>query len=259
MKLRTHVWNHLRSPEIAAAQRAGAVVLIPTGATEQHGAHLPMDTDILSATTIALRAAEQVEDIPVLVANISHIGFSPECMEHPGTLSVRLETFVAIITDVVKCISTHGFHKIMIVNGHGANIAPLKAAAWQLTTDGYPLAICTYWELITEEQAKLLNGPLSHVRHACEFETSVMLHLRPEGIEMDEAVDDLSPPWNPQLSRDPLLAEGIFFPSVFRREGHGLVGGPTFANPETGEKLVAAAATRLARAVRVFHETDLGQ
>ena len=258
MKLRTHIWNEMRSPEIAEAQRAGAVVLIPTGATEQHGAHLAMDVDILSATTVALRAAEQVKEFPVLVANISHIGFSPECMEHSGTLSLRLETFIAMITDVVKSIHASGFRKIMVVNGHGGNVPPLRAAAWQLTTDGYPLAIVTYWELIVEEQSRFLCGPGDHIRHACEFETSMMLEIRPEGVDMDKAVDCVHPPWNPKLKRDPLRGEGVFFPSVFRKSGPGLVGAPTYSKPETGGKLLGAASDKLARVVRIFRETDLG-
>jgi creatinine amidohydrolase len=259
MKLRTHVWNQLCSPEIAEAQRAGAVVLIPTGATEQHGAHLPMDIDILAATTVAMRAAEQVEDFPVLVANVSHVGFSPECMEHPGTLSLRLETFVAMMQDVVKCIHGHGFRKIMAINGHGGNIPPLRAAAWQLTTDGYPLVIVTYWELIVDEQSRFLCGPIDHIRHACEFETSMMLHMRPDGVAMDKAVNCLHPPWNPKLERDPLRGEGVFFPSVFRKSGPGLVGAPTYAKPETGERLLNAAAAKLAKVVRTFRDTDIGQ
>jgi creatinine amidohydrolase len=258
MKPRTHNWNALRSPEIAEAARAGAVVLIPTGATEQHGAHLPMDTDIISSTAVANRAAELVES-PVLVASVAHVGFSPECMEHPGTLSLRLETFIALITDVVKSIHAHGFRKVMVVNGHGGNIPPLRAAAWQLTTDGYALAIVTYWELIAEEQKRFLRGPVDHVRHACEFETSFMLHLRPDGVKMDMAVDSVTPPWNPQLTKDPLRNEGVFFPSVFRRTGPGLVGVPSFATPETGRMLFDAAAEKLAAVVRIFRDTDLGQ
>lgn len=259
MKLRTHSWNALRSPEIAEAAKAGAVVLIPTGATEQHGAHLPMDTDIVSSTAVANRAAELVEEFPVLVASIAQIGFSPECMEHPGTISVRLETFVAMITDVVKSIHAHGFRKIMIVNGHGGNIPPLRATAWQLTTDGYALAIVTYWELIVEEQKRFLKGPVDHIRHACEFETAFMLHLRPAGIEMDLAVDSTTPPWNPKLAHDPLRNDGVFFPSVFRRTGPGLVGAPSHATAETGRQLFDAASSKLAAMVRVFRDTDLGQ
>ncbi len=258
MNLRTNVWNELRSPEIGEAAREGAVVLIPTGATEQHGAHLPVDTDIVSSTAVAMRAAEQVDEFPVLVANAGHLGFSPECMEHPGTISLRLETFVAMIADIVKSIYEHGFDKVMVVNGHGGNIPPLRAAAWQLTTDGYPLAITTYWELIVDEQKQYLQGPVHHIRHACEFETSMMLHLRPEGVEMDLAVDSTTPPWNPNLASDPLRNEGVFFPSVFRRAGPGLVGAPSFATAETGKKLFEAAATKLANVVRVFRNTDLG-
>ena len=258
MKPRSHVWNELRAPEIAEAASAGAVVLIPTGAIEQHGAHLPVDTDIVSATAVALAAAARVEEFPVLVAKTISVGFSPECMEHPGTISLRLETFVAVITDVVRSIQTHGFTRLMVVNGHGGNIPAVRAAAWQLTTDGHPLAVVTYWELIEAEQKRHLRGPIDHIRHACEFETSMMLHLRPEGVAMEKAVDCLAPPWNPRLDRDPIRAEGVFFPSVFRRTGPGLVGAPSHGTGATGEALFDAAAAKLANAIRTFRATDLG-
>jgi creatinine amidohydrolase len=259
MKGTQHIWNRLRSPQIAAAAAAEAVVLVPTGATEQHGAHLPMDTDIFAASSVANRAAALVQDFPVLVANVADIGYSPGSMEHPGTLSLRLETYVAMITDVVQCIHAHGFRKIMIVNGHGGNIPALRAVAWQLTTDGYAVAIVTYWELIAAEQKRVLTGPLDQIRHACEFETSLMLHLRPDGIEMGDAVDSTSPPWNPQLEKDPFRDKGAFFPSVFRRTGPGLVGAPSFATAAKGKVLFEVAASKLAETIRVFRATDVGQ
>lgn len=258
MQAGRHVWNALRSPQIAEAAEAGAVVLIPIGATEQHGAHLPMDTDIYSARAVANRAAELVDDFPVLVANVAEVGFSPGSMEHPGTISLRLETFVALVTDAVRSIAAHGFGKVMLVNGHGGNIPPLRAAAWQLTTDGYPVAVVTYWELIVAEQKRTLTGPLDQIRHACEFETSFMLHLRPDGIEMDLAVDSTTPPWNPNLQADPFRDGGVFVPSVFRRSGPGLVGAPSYATAATGKVLFEAAAAKLAGMIRVFRDTDLG-
>lgn len=75
---------------------------------------------------------------------------------------------------------------------------------------------------------------------------------------MAKAVDCVHPPWNPKLKRDPLRGEGVFFPSVFRKTGPGIVGTPTYAKAETGTKLLDAAADKLARVVRIFRETDLG-
>lgn len=259
MVLRTHIWNQLRSPEITEARDAGAVVLVPTGATEQHGPHLPMDTDIFSATTVSLRAAELVETIPVLVANILNVGFSPHHMAHPGSLSVRLETFAAVMSDVVKNIWSHGFQKILIVNGHGGNIAPLLSIGNQLTTDGYPVAVCSYWDLIKEECKDILEGSLKTVGHACEFETSVLLHLRPEAVDISAAVTDFRSPWNPDLERDVVTEAGVTFPPVFRKESTGILGDPTLATADKGKELVDAASYKLANFIRLFHEIVLGQ
>lgn len=259
MKLRTHTWNQLRSPEIAEARNAGAVVLIPTGATEQHGAHLPLDTDILSATTVSLRAAELVEEVPVLVANVLHVGFSPHHLAHPGTLSLRLETFVAVLTDVVKNIWSYGFRRILIVNGHGGNIAPLISVGNQLTTDGMPVAVCSYWDFTNQEREDVLEGSRKSVGHACEFETSILLHLRPEAVNQPAAVRDFRPPWNPRLDQDVLTEAGVAFPPVFRAESTGVLGDPTLATADKGQIFIEAASRKLANFIQLFQQTDIGE
>lgn len=251
MKPRTHVWNRLRSQEIIEAQRAGAVVLIPLGATEQHGRHLAAHTDILIARQVCLKVAAAAEN-PVLVADVLSVGFSPEHMAVPSAISLRLETFTTIVADVVRSIWRHGFHRIVVVNGHGGNMRPLRALALDLTRERIELGVCTYWETLLSEQADLLKGPVKYVRHAGEFETSLMLHLCPQAVDMDAATDSLAPPWNPQLDSDPLAAAGIFFPSVVRPTSRGHVGAPTFASQKTGKALFEAAVAKLVHIVEAF-------
>lgn len=257
MKLRTHTWNELRSPEIEMAREAGAIVLVPVGSTEQHGSHLPLNTDILSATRVALGAAELSENPPVLVANVVSVGFSPHHMMRPGAISLRLETFTAIVHDVVRSLQRHGFRKIIFVNGHGGNTAPLSAVAHQLATDGMPMVFCSYFDLIREEIGESLEGSRKTVGHAGEFETSLLLHLRPNSVDFDAAIDVSSPPWNPELPRDPIMDAGGTFPPIFAPNSTGVLGDARKGNAKMGEKLFEVAVRRLGDLVRAVAETDL--
>jgi creatinine amidohydrolase/Fe(II)-dependent formamide hydrolase-like protein len=112
----------MRRGEIAEAAREGAVVIVPMGAIEQHGPHLPLNTDIYDALAIAQRAAELVEEFPVLVAPPIWWGLSNEHMDLPGTINVRLETLTAVVSDVCHSIHAHGFDKIVLLSGHGGTL-----------------------------------------------------------------------------------------------------------------------------------------
>lgn len=256
MKLRSYVWNELRSPEITIARNAGAVVFVPIGATEQHGAHLPLNTDILSVTSIALAAAKRSKEPPILVAQVANIGFSPHHMMHPGTISLRLETFTALIRDVVTSLHRHGFHKIILVNGHGGNIAPSSAIAHQLTADGMPVVFCSYWDLILSDIAEALEGSRKTVGHAGEFETSLLLHLKPQGVNLEEAVDESRPPWNPKLLHDKIMEIGAMFPPVFVEDSTGVLGDASRGSADKGRMLFEASVRRLVDLARLVAETD---
>src|SRR5439155_3312950 len=125
--LRTVYWQKLRRPEIAAARDAGAVVLLPVGSTEQHGAHLAVDMDAMGATAVSARAAEQVTEFPVLVAPTVWSGYSPHHMENPGTITLPFDTFAAVLTDVVDSIMRPGFRHVFLINAPGGNIGHLSA------------------------------------------------------------------------------------------------------------------------------------
>lgn len=257
VKLSSHVWNELRSPELAAAKEAGAVVLVPIGATEQHGAHLPVNTDIVTATSVSLAAAERIANPPVLVVETASLGFSPHHMLHIGTISLRLETFIALLRDVVISIDRHGFKRIILVNGHGGNIAPLSAFAHEMAGDGLPVLFCSYWDLIKEEIAETMTGWRKAVGHAGEFETSLMLYLRPDHVDPAAAVEEKRPPWNPALASDPIMAAGATFPPLFAANSTGVLGDAIAGSAEKGRVLFDLAADRLVELVRTVAETEL--
>jgi creatinine amidohydrolase len=255
--MRSVFWQSLRRPEIVAARDAGAVVLIPVGSTEQHGAHLAVDMDVRTATAVCARAATQVAEFPVLVAPPVWSGYSPHHMENPGTITLRFDTFSAFLTDVVDSIRQHGFPHIVLVNGHGGNIAHLTGLANKLGTSGRPVVQTSWWNFVSDDFRQILDGDLKGVGHACEAETSCYLSIDPSGVDMTLAVTHYADSHLVAIDAEAFAAAGVGFPAIFRSSSPGVHGDPTLASAEKGERILAIAAHRLAEFVRVYRSTDL--
>jgi creatinine amidohydrolase len=163
-----HRLAHVTREEALARAAAGAVVLLPVGALEQHGAHLPVGTDALTVEAVCLRAAERAED-DVLVAPPLAYGFSPHHVRFGATVSLSLETFVALVREVVAALREWA-PRVVVVNGHGGNRGPLTALALETGVE-----VASWWELVGD---RLRDG--GSVGHAGDTETSVMLALAPE-------------------------------------------------------------------------------
>lgn len=257
MNLRTVYWQRLRRPEIAAARDAGAVVLIPVGSTEQHGAHLNVDMDARTATEVCARAAERVDDFPVLVAPTIWSGYSPHHMENPGTITLRFDTFAALLTDVVDSIRRHGFQHLVLINGHGGNIGHLTAVTNKLGTSGRPVAQASWWNLVGDDFGAILDGELKGVGHACEAETSCYLAIDPAGVDLDQAIRHLEGSYLVPIDEAAFQTARMGFPAVFRGGSAGVHGDPTLATAAKGELILNRAADRLADFIRAFRQTDL--
>ena len=138
----------MRRPELEDRMREEAIVIEPVGSTEQHGPHLPVDTDIHDAFEIGVRAAQGIEDFRVLVAHPIWSGFSTRHIGFVDTISLRMPTFANLITDVYDSICAHGLRKIALLNGHGRNMGVLTSTAMELSREETSVAVITYWRLI---------------------------------------------------------------------------------------------------------------
>jgi len=226
------LWQELRRTEFENAVKGDAVVIIPVASTEQHGHHLPVNTDANCCLTIALRAAEAVvDDFPVLVLPTIWTGYSPHHMPHPGTVTLKYHTFVELLTQVAASIHAHGFQKILFLNGHGGNSAVVAAMRTKLAAEeGISVVGYTYWELpsVSEEWKRISQSDKGFVGHAAEIETSMQLYLQPELVDMGAAV------WVP-----------------------GVFGDPSTATREKGERLHNAAVNALVGILRDYHSGKL--
>lgn len=242
-------WDRLTAPALVQAARDKTVVIIPLGATEQHGPHLPTQVDWRLAYEVSQRAARLMQGRQrALVTPAIPFGMSEHHMSLGGTLTLNFSAMAAVVGCVVRSAARHGFERIFVLNGHGGNIAALETIITELTIElKLPLAGGTYWQIAADS----IRGILQHqgvVLHACEAETSMLQALSPETVR----------PLDPSL-RSPLVPglsaiEGVN-PGVYRwqqlrtRSPLGLIGEAWAATPEKGRRLLDAIAGDVADAL----------
>ncbi|HJP76004.1 MAG TPA: creatininase family protein [Pseudonocardiaceae bacterium] len=170
-------WAELNREQLTAALPQ-ALVILPIGATEQHGPHLATGTDALLASTVAGRAAAmaaQRSSRPLLLTPTLPIGASDHHFPFGGTLSFRQETLLAVLGDLARSVARCGGLRLVLVNGHGGNQGICQAAAALAATEhGLAVACVDYWRFASDPGGGLIPG------HAGEFETSMVLAVDPE-------------------------------------------------------------------------------
>lgn len=164
-------------------EEAESLVVLPVGATEQHGPHLPVGTDYFTIAAVAEEAARIASaEIPVIVAPALPYGSSDHHLPFGGTLSLRTETYYRVLRELLESLATDGFRRVFVINGHGGNheLAELAARDVALTKE-LDVAAASYWAIAWD--ALVAEGAHLGRRlpgHAGDFETSLMLALRPD-------------------------------------------------------------------------------
>jgi creatinine amidohydrolase len=234
----------MTAPEIRALPRDSTLIVAPVAAMEQHGPHLPVSTDTILAGAVA-GGVERALGERVLVLPVLWLGASDHHLPRGGTLTSPLPTYEQVLVDLLTPLLRDGFRRALILNGHGGNIDPLRVALRRLDVE-FPRAIlagAAYWDLADAELAALCRGPRKEMGHACEIETSMVLHLRPDLVRLDLARDD--PDDTPSGLR------GLSWPRDFiRRTDHGVVGHPELADADRGRLMLEAAVARVSEVAR---------
>ncbi len=219
-----------------------AIAVLPVGAVEQHGRHLPLATDSIINHHIC-QALDAACAGALLVLPVQKIGSSDHHLGFRGTLSVTHETFLAHVMDVLGCVHHHRFRRVILLNSHGGNQAICGVAA-EKAARNWPdmeLVFTAWWRVAAARLKGLVEGEYPATGHACELETSLMLHYRPELVAMDEAVDDGVIQRAPQLRGDLLSAGAATMVrsfSVATREGG--FGKPSLASAQKGQRIEQA-------------------
>ncbi|HEU5314896.1 MAG TPA: creatininase family protein [Chloroflexota bacterium] len=166
---------------------AGALVVLPTGSIEQHGHHLPLVVDTTAVTHVARAAAERAsKDVPVVVTPTMHFGVSHHHMDFAGTMSLPSTVYIDVLRELVRGLHHHGARRVILLNGHGGNQSPNGVVVQSLVHDerlDLALGSLSYWSVpITRKDGS--RGGISP-GHAGHFETSLMLALRPDLVQLD--------------------------------------------------------------------------
>jgi creatinine amidohydrolase len=244
-------------PEVEEAIGRGIdAVLLPIGTTEQHGAHMPLDTDCYIARSLCTRTAElgQSDGLSILVAPTLNVTLSWYHMQFPGSLRLSTTTFLQVFREVCDSLAHHGLERIVAVNGHGGNVAALTVAVnHYFETTGRRVFLAQWWDLAADVLAQV-EGPLIHAEEA---ETSIALALGQtvyteratrDAWDRGTAVRDAGLPWT-SLGRYELRPKGpgVIVPMDMLRDitASGVVGDATRASRELGERMVEAVVPRI--------------
>jgi len=226
-------WAALTMDEVGEAAKAGALAVLPVGATEQHGPHLATGTDTLLAERVSHDAAARTGDVvlPALPYGCS-LGHTDRW---PGTLSLGPIAMTTLLIEVGRWIHASGFRKLVIVNGHATNGPPCQSAILQLRHELPDLRprFVSIFDLSPEIAARYTQDAPDF--HANEAETSMLLHLEPGQVRPDRAVDE----------PDRTVGRVLQYPMPPVTES-GVVGAPTTATPERGAELFAMLVDALA-------------
>jgi len=256
-------YEELTWPEMREAIARQPAVLVPFGTVEDHGPHLPISTDNTILEAICLEAARRAPE-EMLVMPLIAYGVDEHHMDFPGTVSVDIQTLIDYVADVAVSAARHGFTHILVVNGHGSNapVADLVARQVVLETS----VVCGAMSPNAAIDPTLAEPTFSEMRrsapggvaHAGEYETALMLYLRPDLVQMDRAVRE----------EGQLKIEGFNWdhaqPSILswqdwwsRMSESGVCGDPTVATAEFGKALFETTVENFVRFVRAFRTLPL--
>lgn len=179
------LWLDLTAEELRSKAAQDAVVVLPVASIEQHGPHLPVGVDTILCGGVCKAAAELASDVEVVVAPTLWCGMAEHHMAFGGTFTFDIPTYRAVLLSFLKSIERHGFHRVLIVNGHGGNIAALTAFLPDFARETRLHVDATTYFLLAQEALGPLLEDQKGVMHACEVETSMMMVLAPGSLRED--------------------------------------------------------------------------
>ncbi len=237
--------------EIKAVEREQTLVMFPIAACEQHGKHMPTYTDSILCGAVA-SAVEQKMPEAVLLLPTLWVGASQHHLRWGGTLTATLETYTQLLCEISKSALDNGFRRLLLLNGHGGNIDPMHVAMREMQLDyrNCLLSSASYWSIAEGEIAACMEDNIHTMGHACEVETSLMMHLRPELVKQSEIED------GSDFLKDNVAGVNISR-DMLQRTKTGTAGSPHLASPEKGAKMFTAIVEKVSEAVAMLQKTPL--
>ncbi len=218
-----------------ALSELSPTAVIPIGATEQHGPHLPLSVDHFLAQSVANSACELSGDISFPVVPY---GYNEKEIMFEGTVSIKARTYINVLIDIGESLHKGGWRRVLFVNGHGWNNDIMRVATHVLNErDEFTAACCSYWALGIEEVISCRESQIpGGMAHAGEFETSLMMYLQPEGVRVEKRVDEMSCKISKHHHHDLFHKSPICMPERFDLLSKtGVIGQSSLASAEKGE------------------------
>ncbi|MGK3275174.1 creatininase family protein [Comamonas kerstersii] len=261
-------WADVSARDFALAQRSGlaaqTVAILPVGAVEQHGPHLPLKVDTALVEGVVDAALPlMAADVPVLVLPTQAIGLSLEHQDYAGTLSLSPATLLAVWTELGVCVARAGVKKLLIFNAHGGNVSSMDIVARQLRMQCGLLVYHSSWFNLPQPAGG--NEAVSAHEHRFgvhggETETSMMLHLAPELVRMEHARNFASSS-EVRARQFPILGNGKSAKLGWAMQDYnpqGAAGNAAAADAQRGQALVQGAAASLAQLCAEIHALPEG-
>lgn len=232
--------ENLTWPEVKKIKPGNLVILFPLGSFEQHGPHLPLTTDTDIVTAVA-RRLEQQRPRKILCLPTLWPGHSTHHLFFPGTLSVHQMPYIQMVIELCQSIVRMGGKKVFLINGHGGNDMPLRTALRELKSQ-FPkvkFVFASYWSLSAKTIKAVRESGPGGLGHACELETSIMLHLHPDRVKAHLAKSDGPTHTDPYRRADMQYARPVFFVNEFEEvTENGTIGRPELATADKGKRFL---------------------
>ncbi len=260
MERKKYLYEHYTWQELGEIVKNQPVVVLPIGSVEDHGLHLPLDTDNFIIWSICNEAARRA-DGEVLLLPLIPYGFETHHMDFPGTIDIRMEHLLNFVLDITKSLAHHGFKRILIADGHGSNMPILELVARRTILETESLCAAFIWPSLAIREIRVVReSERGGMSHACELETSVYLHLDGQRVQMDKAVKEMGMPRSEFVWLD--LVEGppvrlVDYWTGFSKSG--VNGDPTVATAEKGRIIFEAVVEAFLRLVREFKNRPRGE
>lgn len=183
-------WHDMTTTDFQAPNRENWIAVLPVAAIEQHGPHLPLSTDTAIAEGQTNRVLELLPDsLPVTFLPVQAVGKSDEHISSPGTLTLSWDTVTRCWIEIGESVRRAGIRKMVLINSHGGNVPILDIVARELRVKHDMLVTATNWLRFGQPDGLFPEDEFSYGIHGGDIETSLMLHLRPDLVRMDQAED----------------------------------------------------------------------
>lgn len=223
-------------PDFDAIRRETDLVIIPTGAVEVYGTHLPVGTDTIVVTHVARQVGERL-GAPVLPT--LPVGFSRSLGDFPGTLNISTPILMGYLRETAESVIAWGFKRVLFINSHRGNVGPISEVAMGLQDDrDVRCAQVFWWDFVAALVKDVVETGVHANGHASEIGTSIMLHIAPDLVVRDRIRDQTPTTAVP-------YADIVQYKGMKARSDTGVVGNPAVATAEKGAEIVKRGVDRI--------------